>query len=1226
MGKNCREGICFLILFLIIAASNLSQAQCTNADILEPGFSFLNNSRGCAPFSVQIQTEYFSATPGTIYYVDWGDGTAEEQYVQTGTDGVILEHNYPNSPIECGYDIIIDASNDCNPRGSVTPVETQVIVWTNDVISINPQTFRVCQGFAAELKFADNSDWNCFPRDTRENDISRWIQWIYGTGDGAVRIPGIQVDGVSPGTYPYNDPDPDFNPLYPVLAQGEVSLPLQVPATAETDIGKEFEITLKNWNQCNPYDNDVKDGDPLNPVSGDYVNGDNPPIVTTAKIVIVESPEPEYQTRAGDASGAIQNTFCIDDQIYFENLTPSISGADFAFTWEFYDNDTGSGAPVKTSTIKNPAFSFSTSGIKIVRLLVRDNSAAGNCVAVIEKEIFISPLLQAALDVTDLSNNNIDAEFCQLPDESLLFDVRFHDVSYGTVTTDIRWRWEFYDQNGNISRQEPSGGGYSSSSLGPFDVQYQQEGNYLVRLIVLDNATGCFSADSAFVKININPTAGFSADAACLGSSIYFNDLSSTNNSSSITSWEYDLNNDGNADTIFSTATNWSHKFDSAGDYHIKLTVTNDKGCSDSVEKIVQVNSLPDASFTADKLSGCSELEVNFSNTSWNQNLPVDYYKWRINDGNGFITDSTQSPSDNSLNGEYSRTFTNPNTSDKEYQVLLFAKAENGCEYTSDTTTITVTPGASSGFFYTNYSPFNNNCSPKEVDFAVDQSTQDLSPDEYTWMITTSDTVLHEESTGTTPSFSYLFNNSSSSVQEFEVTLSTSLQSACSSDSTLLIRINPIPDASFTIDTLELSCEQMELYIEANQKGLSSYDWKMTAENTTIFSRQDSQDNFTYLFDRVDSDIQIKISLTTINMANCLSETHYDSLTIPHKNTFSASFEVTPSETSLPDATVSITNTSTAGEWQYLWDFGDGITSADPDIASHTYTKAGNYLIQLIISDGTCEKSFSKSVKVTSPPPVADFQYTPEAGCLPLKVTFTNFSEFADRFLWEFGDGDTSALQNPVHSYTTPGTYSVKLTVYGDGMSDVIYKEDIITVYEKPVAFFDIRPDFVYIPDMPVHTNNLSEGAHSYSWNFGDGTISEEFEPTHYYTQPGQFDIQLKAYNDFCYDSMTIRGAVTARESGRVLLPNAFTPSRNGPGSAGSGENDIFLPLLANVSEFKLQIFNRWGELLFEGYNRGWDGYYNGKLSPQDVYVYKLEIVFNNGDQTTKVGDVNLIR
>src|SRR5690606_21366035 len=111
--------------------------QCSG-QIMEPGFAFLTSSRGCAPFTVRIEMLYLSSTPVTQYFVNWGDGTAEELYTQSNTTGVVLEHTYPNSAVECGYDITIDAGNSCNPRGSVVPVTPQVIVWTNDIISMNP--------------------------------------------------------------------------------------------------------------------------------------------------------------------------------------------------------------------------------------------------------------------------------------------------------------------------------------------------------------------------------------------------------------------------------------------------------------------------------------------------------------------------------------------------------------------------------------------------------------------------------------------------------------------------------------------------------------------------------------------------------------------------------------------------------------------------------------------------------------------------------------------------------------------------------------------------------------------------------------------------------------------------------------------------------------------------------------------------------------------------------
>src|SRR5262249_14252768 len=160
------------------------------------GFQFLTSSRGCAPYTVQIETRYLNSTMGTVYYTDWGDGSLEETFTQTNTTGVIMTHLYPNISNDCGYDVTIDASNACNPRGSVVPISTQVIVWTRDVPAISPVEYRVCQGFAESLHFTDNSTWNCFPRATRENNAPRWIQWIYGTGSAASQIPGVQINGV----------------------------------------------------------------------------------------------------------------------------------------------------------------------------------------------------------------------------------------------------------------------------------------------------------------------------------------------------------------------------------------------------------------------------------------------------------------------------------------------------------------------------------------------------------------------------------------------------------------------------------------------------------------------------------------------------------------------------------------------------------------------------------------------------------------------------------------------------------------------------------------------------------------------------------------------------------------------------------------------------------------------------------------------------------------------
>ena len=165
---------------------------------------------------------------------------------------------------------------------------------------------------------------------------------------------------------------------------------------------------------------------------------------------------------------------------------------------------------------------------------------------------------------------------------------------------------------------------------------------------------------------------------------------------------------------------------------------------------------------------------------------------------------------------------------------------------------------------------------------------------------------------------------------------------------------------------------------------------------------------------------------------------------------------------------------------------------------------------------------------------------------------------------------------------------------------------------------------------------------------FDDGFTSQEFQPKHLYTLEGQYTITLVAGYDngnhdingdgildgniVCYD--TTRQIVNAVHGGAIKIPNAFTPNPNvstgGSGVPGTGSfNDVFLPIASGVEEFNMQIFDRWGTLLFESKDKnvGWDGYdRNGRIMPAGVYVYKLVMRLSNGQRTTKVGDVTLIR
>src|SRR5690606_3254656 len=224
--------------------------------------------------------------------------------------------------------------------------------------------------------------------------------------------------------------------------------------------------------------------------------------------------------------------------------------------------------------------------------------------------------------------------------------------------------------------------------------------------------------------------------------------------------------------------------------YQVALRVTTDLGaCSSMTVKSVVVDPLPNAGITPDVTSGCSILTVNFSNDEVNnQPLPVDRYVWEVDEGAGFVIDSVQRPGDPGFSAVYTRQFVNTGTTNEVVLMRLRVISTNGCEQVSTPETITIFPGPESGFISTNYSPFNDNCSPQSVDFEVDNATQSLNPTDYTWIVSDNTGMLDQVSTGTTPSFSYQFINATQAIRTFNVTLRTTLPSTCYGDSTRTIR------------------------------------------------------------------------------------------------------------------------------------------------------------------------------------------------------------------------------------------------------------------------------------------------------------------------------------------------------------------------------------------------------------------------------------------------------
>jgi len=318
------------------------------------------------------------------------------------------------------------------------------------------------------------------------------------------------------------------------------------------------------------------------------------------------------------------------------------------------------------------------------------------------------------------------------------------------------------------------------------------------------------------------------------------------------------------------------------------------------------------------------------------------------------------------------------------------------------------------------------------------------------------------------------------------------------------------------------------------------------------------------------------------------------------------------------------------GTWELE---GGAATIESPNTYQTTVTNIaeGTSTFSWNINVNECMSSDKVVVKYYKRPSAA---YTVDltSGCPPFNVKYTRTSIEEYEFYWDFGDGTTdSVTQNPLHTYEEPGQYIAKLVVTGPDTVDVI-NETLIIAYDLPEAEFDFAPEKVYIPDQAVHFYNLSINGSKFKWIFGDGGESFEENPVYTYTEEGFYSVKLSVETEnYCKDSILKEEIVEVIESGHVKLPTAFTPNLSGPTGGeydpNDFSNDVFYPIIEGVEEVVFEIYNRWGIKVFETtkLNIGWDGYYNERIAPEGIYVYKIKVVLNNGKTVIDAGDFMLI-
>jgi gliding motility-associated-like protein len=281
-----------------------------------------------------------------------------------------------------------------------------------------------------------------------------------------------------------------------------------------------------------------------------------------------------------------------------------------------------------------------------------------------------------------------------------------------------------------------------------------------------------------------------------------------------------------------------------------------------------------------------------------------------------------------------------------------------------------------------------------------------------------------------------------------------------------------------------------------------------------------------------------------------------------------------------------------------------------------------SYSIIVRVNDG-CSKEYHDSVYIIAvDTPRPQVSVIPVSGCEPLVVKGEVSGDTTGLiFRWDMGDGMKYTIAEPIHLYAKKGKYKVNVEVKNrlTGCHSELIIPGEIEVLESPKAIMDINPRTTDLFHPEINFTSRSKNAASIGWEMYGAHLSDKVAYTHVFSDTGAYIMKLIAYHkNGCTD--TASGKVYIREPFVVYIPNTFTPNRD-------GLNEPFRPVLMGIAEAPMQIYNRWGERVFEGSGlKGWDGSFKGKLCAEGVYLYTLQVKSKEGERQYYSGTVTLLK
>jgi len=765
--------------------------------------------------------------------------------------------------------------------------------------------------------------------------------------------------------------------------------------------------------------------------------------VTSKTLPVVIYPNPQVSYTASDACYLLSNKFTNNSQIASGTMT---------YAWDFGDKT--------TSDSLSPRHVYNAPGTYLTKLTATSNKG---CKAVysINTEVFSKP-----------HADFIVKELCPTQSISL--------VNISSILT------------GNYSSSWDLGNGATSTQVSP-TTSYDTAATYKVRLAILSNK-GCVDTLIKNVVVNPLPKVDFTNTTVCFSYPTAFTNNSSIKNGKN-TSFSWDF-----ADLTNSVQANPNHVYAKDGDYSVTLTVTSDKGCKDSLTKVVTVNRKPIAAFTVNNI--CAGKTLAFTNNS-NMTTTGPAYIWSFNDS--IAGTSTQ------LNPTY--VFNKPKT----YNVKLKVQNANTCS-DSITKSVEIYPNAVVDFAKV------DTCAATDI-VLKNKTTLAYGAVAYNWDLGNGKVAIN-----TDPVVAYATDG------VFNVTLTATTDKSCVTSKMIPVTVYPNPKVTFSAtDVCYQVANQFTNGTQINS-GTATYTWDFGDQTTSVLSAP----SHTYISPGV-----YLVKLNAVSDRGCKGASTRYTYVYPKP---SADFSFT---SNCAGKEVKFENISTveSGSLQYNWTFGDNKTSTAIH-PKNLYSVDTTYNVTLIsITDKGCSDTLSKGVTVY-PNPIAKYSNT--IVCDGNSTQFTNLStikgDTTASYLWDFTDLTNSVQKNPVHQFLNNGSYNVKLTVtsrYGcvDSYTTPVF------VRAVPAANFSADPVcFGFTTTFKNKSSIADTGTVNYTWNYADGSnLNQLKEATYVYAKPGTYQVKLLAVTSVgnCRDSITL--PVIVRELPTVILPNDTTVSRGFP-------------------------------------------------------------------------------